>query len=59
MKTLKAANLKNKPRNIWQKYGFAVYHLHNGYWISSFNYSRNFNTISEVKKAIKILRHLN
>ena len=58
MKTLKAANLKNKPRNIWQKYGFVVYHLHNGYWISSFNYSENFNTISEVKNKINQLRNL-
>ena len=56
MKTLKAKNLKNKPRNYWQKYGFTVFHLSNGYWLNCFNYSNNFNTIKEVKNQIKKLR---
>lgn len=55
LKTLKAKNLKNKPRNTWQKNGFLVHHLNNGYWLSYFNFSKNFNTIAEVKNHIKNL----
>ena len=58
MKTLKAKNLKDQPRNYWKKYGFIVNHLHNGYWLTCYNYSHNFNTIGEVKKQINILRNL-
>ena len=53
MRTLKASNLKNKPRNYWKKYGFKVQWLHNGYWLTGYNYSQNFNTIGDVKKEIK------
>jgi len=53
MKTLKANNLKHKPRNYWQKNGFHVSWLHNGYWLTSYNYSQNFNTIKEVKQQIR------
>jgi len=58
MKTLKAKNLKNKPRNYWKKYGCMVNWLANGYWLTAYNYSQNFNTLSEVKKEIKKLRNL-
>jgi hypothetical protein len=50
--TLKAKNLKNKPRNYWQKNGFHVSHLFNGYWLTFYNYSKNFNTLQEVKNKI-------
>ena len=52
---LKSSNLKNKPRNYWTKGGFHVQHLWNGYWLTCYNYSSNFNTIGEVKNKIKTL----
>ena len=51
--SLKARNLKNKPRETWAKGGFTVYHLHNGYWLSCFEFREQFNTIREVKERIK------
>ena len=56
MNTLKASNLKNKPRNTWSKFGFTVYHLANGFWVSSFEFTDNFKTIGEVKTKINELR---
>ena len=55
LSTLKASDLKNKPRNTWVKGGFTVYHLANGYWLTCHRYSRNFNTIKEIKSEIKSL----
>ena len=52
MKTLKAKNLKNKPRNFWKKNGWHVMHLHNCYLLTGYNYSKKFKTISELKETI-------
>lgn len=52
LNSLKAKNLKNKKRATWQKNGFLVYHLNNGYWLTYFGFSQNFNTIKEVKNHI-------
>ena len=53
LNSLKAKNLKNKPRNYWLQNGYHVQHLKNGYWLTYFNYSKNFNTIGGVKNHIK------
>jgi hypothetical protein len=53
LKSLKVKNLKNQPRKYWKKNGFFVQHLNNGYWLTYFNFSSNFNTIGEVKLHIK------
>lgn len=55
LNSLKAKNLKNHPRNYWQKNGYHVSHLANGYWLTYYNYSQNFNTLTELKNHIKNL----
>ena len=55
LNTLKAKNLKNNPRNYWIKAGFHVCWMHNGYWLTTYNYSNNFNTIGQLKNEIKTI----
>ena len=45
LSSLKACSFKNRKNYFWAKNGFLVNKLHNGYWLTSYNYSGQFNTM--------------